>query len=134
MKLLNTRSCFFQESDLRLDASFHLSDGPLTKLKLNNSPFEISTLGKETKNIFKGNIFKRVYVSSALHGFPFMTASDMMKTDINSGKFVSKKYTKINNFENLWTNKTKYVEVYDLLFAERKNLLKYSAEWAVDLN
>jgi hypothetical protein len=42
--------------------------------------------------------------------------------------------TKINNFENLWTNKTKYVEVYDLLFAERKNLLKYSAEWAVDLN
>ena len=41
---------------------------------------------------------------------------------------------KINNFENLWTNKTKYVEVYDLLFAERKNLLKYSAEWAVDLN
>jgi len=37
---------------------------------------------------------------------------------------------KINNFENLWTNKTKYVEVYDLLFAERKNLLKYSAEWA----
>jgi len=42
--------------------------------------------------------------------------------------------TKIKNFENLWTNKTKYVEVYDLLFAERKNLLKYSAEWAVDLN
>jgi hypothetical protein len=42
--------------------------------------------------------------------------------------------TKINNFESLWTNKTKYVEVYDLLFAERKNLLKYSAEWAVDLN
>jgi hypothetical protein len=41
---------------------------------------------------------------------------------------------KINNFENLWTNKTKYVEVYDLVFAERKNLLKYSTEWAVDLN
>ena len=41
---------------------------------------------------------------------------------------------KINNFESLWTNKTKYVQVYDLLFAERNNLLKYSAEWAVDLN
>ena len=41
---------------------------------------------------------------------------------------------KINNFENLWTNKTKYVQVYDLLFAERSNLLKYSVEWAVDLN
>jgi len=105
MKLLNTRSCFFQESDLRLDASFHLSDGPLTKLILKKSPFEISTLGKETKNIFKGNIFKRVYVSTATHGFPFMTASDMMKTDMNSGKFVSKKYTKISNllFEKGWT-------------------------------
>jgi len=42
--------------------------------------------------------------------------------------------TKIKNFENLWTNKTNYVEIYDLMFAERKNLLKYSAEWAVDLN
>ena len=41
---------------------------------------------------------------------------------------------KINNFENLWTNKTKYVQVYDLLFAERSNLLKYSVEWAVDIN
>ena len=41
---------------------------------------------------------------------------------------------KINNFENLWTNKTKYVQVYDLLFAERSNLLKYSVEWAVDTN
>ena len=39
--------------------------------------------------------------------------------------------TKINNFENLWTNKTNYVEIYDLVYAERKNLLKYTTEWAV---
>ena len=38
---------------------------------------------------------------------------------------------KINNFENLWTNRTNYVEIYDLLYAERKNLLKYTTEWAV---
>jgi hypothetical protein len=38
---------------------------------------------------------------------------------------------KIKNFENLWTNKTNYVEIYDLVYAERKNLLKYTAEWAV---
>ena len=38
---------------------------------------------------------------------------------------------KIRNFESLWTNKTKYVEIYDLVYAERKNLLKYTTEWAV---
>ena len=38
---------------------------------------------------------------------------------------------KIKNFENLWTNKTNYVEIYDLVYAARKNLLKYTAEWAV---
>ena len=38
---------------------------------------------------------------------------------------------KINNFEKLWTNKTNYVEIYDLVYAESKNLLKYTSEWAV---
>ena len=38
---------------------------------------------------------------------------------------------KIRNFESLWTNKTKYVEIYDLVYAEKKNLLKYTTEWAV---
>ena len=39
--------------------------------------------------------------------------------------------TKIKNFENLWSNKTNYVEIYDLVYAEKKNLLKYTTEWAV---
>ena len=38
---------------------------------------------------------------------------------------------KIQNFENLWTNKTNYVQIYDLVYAEGKNLLKYTTEWAV---
>ncbi len=39
--------------------------------------------------------------------------------------------TKINNFEKLWRNETEYVQVYDLIFAERKNLLKFTTEWAI---
>jgi len=31
---------------------------------------------------------------------------------------------KIKNFEDLWANRTKYVEIYDLVYAEKKNLLK----------
>ena len=38
---------------------------------------------------------------------------------------------KIDNFENLWANRTNYVEIYDLVYAEKKNLLKYTTEWAV---
>ncbi|KFM15353.1 hypothetical protein AAA799O18_00091 [Marine Group I thaumarchaeote SCGC AAA799-O18] len=39
---------------------------------------------------------------------------------------------KIKNFEDLWTNNTNYVEVYDLSYAERSNLLKYSNDWVMD--
>ena len=41
---------------------------------------------------------------------------------------------KIKNFETLWTDDTNYVQVYDLPFAEKNNLLKYSADWAIDTN
>ena len=36
---------------------------------------------------------------------------------------------KMKDFEELWENKTKYVEVYDFMYAEENNLLKYSPEW-----
>jgi len=39
--------------------------------------------------------------------------------------------TKIKDFEELWENKTKYVEVYDFDYAEEKNLLKYTSQWAL---
>ncbi len=40
--------------------------------------------------------------------------------------------TKIKDFEELWENKTKYVEVYDFDYAEEKNLLKYTSQWALE--
>jgi len=40
---------------------------------------------------------------------------------------------KRKDFEELWENKTKYVEVYDFLFAEKNDLLKFSSEWAYDI-
>ncbi|SHI54597.1 methylation-associated defense system restriction endonuclease subunit S MAD5 [Flavobacterium haoranii] len=97
MKVLHVKQKWFSESDLRLDASYHLNDGPLTKLKLKNLPYEVSSLLNETKKIFKGNIFKRTYVKNSDVGYKFMTASDMMKTNIDSGTYVSKKYTKVAN-------------------------------------
>jgi len=40
--------------------------------------------------------------------------------------------TKIKDFEELWENKTKYVDVYDFDYAEKKNLLKYTSQWALE--
>ncbi len=36
---------------------------------------------------------------------------------------------KVKDFEDLWDNKTKYVEVYDFMYAIKNNLLKYSSGW-----
>ena len=36
---------------------------------------------------------------------------------------------KMEDFEMLWENKTKNVEVCDFMFAEENNLLKYSSDW-----
>ena len=41
---------------------------------------------------------------------------------------------KVEDFEKLWTDATKSVQVYDFQFAEKNNLLKYSPEWAAGLN
>ena len=38
---------------------------------------------------------------------------------------------KVKDFEELWENKTKYVEVYDFMYAIKNNLLKYSSEWVL---
>jgi HKD family nuclease len=36
---------------------------------------------------------------------------------------------KMQDFEELWSNKTKRMEVYDFMYAVEKNLLKFSADW-----
>ncbi|WKT57072.1 phospholipase D-like domain-containing protein [Candidatus Nitrosotenuis chungbukensis] len=40
--------------------------------------------------------------------------------------------TKISDFESLWNNKTKYVQVYDFAYANENNLLKYDSHWAIE--
>jgi len=47
---------------------------------------------------------------------------------------LSRVQSKIKDFEDLWENNTKYVDIYDFDFAAKHNLLKYSTEWAVSLS
>jgi hypothetical protein len=39
---------------------------------------------------------------------------------------------KKTDFENLWNNETKYVQVYDYSYAAEHNLLKYDSKWAIE--
>ena len=38
---------------------------------------------------------------------------------------------KMKDFEDLWKNKTKYVQVYNFIEAEKNSLLKYSSDWVL---
>lgn len=40
---------------------------------------------------------------------------------------------KRKDFEELWENKTKYVEVYDFMYAQQNNLIKFSTDWAYNV-
>lgn len=39
---------------------------------------------------------------------------------------------KVNDFERLWNNETKYVQVHDFTYAYQNNLLKYDSHWAIE--
>lgn len=49
-------------------------------------------------------------------------------TSWNDGSRVERK---MRDFEELWENRTKHVDVHDFVDAERDNLLKYSSEWVL---
>ncbi|PLK44982.1 methylation-associated defense system restriction endonuclease subunit S MAD5 [Emticicia sp. TH156] len=94
MKVLKTKSKWFSESDLRLDASFHLSEGRLAKLDISKCPYQIDSLGKLANRIFYGGRAKRIYVDNYEKGIPFMGSSDMLKSSLTGLKYISLKYTK----------------------------------------
>ncbi|MBL6444702.1 restriction endonuclease subunit S [Fulvivirga sp. 29W222] len=94
MKSVKVKKNWLVNSGVRFDASYHLSDGVKTKWIIDNfCPYPKTTIEKESKELYKGNIHKRVYVDSPTNGNQFYSASDLFKQDLDSGKFVSKKYS-----------------------------------------
>lgn len=75
----------------RIDPSYHLSESIKLKKRLLGSPYTLSSVCEKTEDIFLGNIFTRIFVKDEEHGIPYITASDMTKASVNSGKFISKK-------------------------------------------
>ena len=100
------------------------------KIAITNSE-EISNLFSERIGIFKdenGEAVAFTGTSSSLS----IQIRDFESLDVfTSWNDKSRVQRKIKDFEDLWENKTKYVEVYDFMYAEKNNLLKYSSEWVL---
>lgn len=91
MKTTIAKKSWFHDSDLRLDASYHLSETNQVKHYFKHSPYNFTTLSQQASDVFSGNIFKRIYVKDKKRGLPYLTGSDIIKADIDSGKYISKK-------------------------------------------
>jgi HKD family nuclease len=102
------------------------------KIAITNSE-EISNLFSERIGIFKDENGEAVAFTGTSSSLSTQTR-DFESVDVfTSWNDKSRVQRKIKDFEDLWENKTKYVEVYDFMHAEENNLLKYSSEWAFSI-
>lgn len=93
MKTIIAKNRWLTQSGLRLDASYHLSEGNISKVLIQKSPYGLSIIRDFSDKIFYGGRSKRIYVKGIQNGVPFISSSDMLKSDLSSVKYVSKKYT-----------------------------------------
>ena len=99
------------------------------KIAITNSE-EISNLFSERIGIFKDENGEAVAFTGTSSSLSTQTR-DFESVDVfTSWNDKSRVQRKIKDFEDLWENKTKYVEVCDFMYAEETNLLKYTSEWA----
>lgn len=94
MKVIKGSTNWFKNGEKRLDSSYHLSEGRVTRSTLEESSIVKRPLKELTSKIFYGGRSKRVYVSDKKFGIPFMGSSDMLRTNFNSLKYISRKQTK----------------------------------------
>lgn len=123
-------------SDLRTDASFHLSEGQEVQRFIANSPYPLLPISKVAKDIFIGNRAKRVYVKKASHGIPFLSSSDILRADLNNLKLASTKYTpdiERMKLQKGWTLISRSGTIGNCAFANAKHAQKLASEDVIRL-
>ncbi|MCJ7637027.1 MAG: hypothetical protein MUO21_06010 [Nitrososphaeraceae archaeon] len=102
------------------------------KIAITNSE-EITNLFSERIGIFKDENDDAVAFTGTSSSLSTNTR-DFESVDVfTSWNDKSRVERKIRDFDDLWKNKTKYVDVYDFMDAEKNNLLKYSSEWIYNI-
>lgn len=82
------------QSNFRIDPSLHLSEGVKCRAILHKSPYGLKTVEECSSRIFLGNIFSRCFVKSKEYGVTYLSASDTVLADIETGRYISKKQAK----------------------------------------
>ncbi len=121
---------------LRTDASYHLSEGQVVQKNIASSPYPLMQIKDVSSDIFIGNRAKRVYVSSAEHGIPFLSSSDILKGDLEHVKLASKKYTpEIDRMllQKGWTLISRSGTIGNCAFATAKHAQKLASEHVIRL-
>lgn len=93
MKTIIANRVLLDDSDLRLDASFHLSEGQLTLIAFKKAKIKAEPLNQVTDRIFYGGRSRRIYVPKPENGLPFIKGADIIKANFSSLKTISKKRT-----------------------------------------
>ena len=99
------------------------------KIAIPNSE-QVADSFSERIGIFKDNHEEIVaFTGTSRESFSTQTR-DFESVDVfTSWNDKSRIERKVKDFDDLWANKTKHLEVYDFMYAEENNLLKYSSEW-----
>lgn len=78
------------KDSLRIDPSLHLSEGVTVRNILNKYPNGLKKVCECSKKIFLGNIFSRCYVKDETVGIVYLSPSDTVKANLDTGKYLSK--------------------------------------------
>lgn len=121
------------QKGIRFDASFHLSDGLITKRLIDSSPYPLKTIGDVSSRIFFGNRAKRVYVTKKENGIPFLSSSDILRSDLENVKLASKKYMPVSDMmlEEGWTLISRSGTIGNCAFANAKHAQKLASEHVI---
>jgi hypothetical protein len=142
---LNILTKLFSEKYTKRFDGRLIKDNKIQKLQdfINNGQIELKiaiTNSEDIANLFSERIGIFTDENNDMVAFTGTSSSlstqtrDFESVDVfTSWKDKSRVQRKIKDFEDLWKNNTRYVEVYDFTYAEENNLLKYSSEWAFNI-
>ena len=91
MKVGKVNLSSLHSSSFRFDPSLHLSEGVKVRHALNSLPYGLSSVANCSNNVFLGNIFTRTFVKNKEYGLTYLAASDTVLSNIETGRFLSKK-------------------------------------------
>lgn len=121
-------------TNLRVDASYHLSEGQEVKRLIDSCSYEMLTISDVSSDIFIGNRAKRIYVTKRENGIPFLSSSDILQADLENVKLASKKYTPAIEQMTLkkgWTLISRSGTIGNCAFANAKHAQKLASEHVI---